>query len=118
MNAQTAPDVVVAGAGIAGAAIAAVLARAGHSVTMLEATREHVDRVRGEFIVPWGVAETRALGLHDLLVAAGGRHMRLNLPYGEGVDPAPRHRRPRASGRRASLHRGHAGRRRARVARP
>ena len=57
------PDVVVVGAGIAGASIAAVLARGGIEVLLLERQREHRDRVRGEYMAPWGVLEARAVGL-------------------------------------------------------
>ena len=46
------PDVVVVGAGIAGASIATVLARGGIEVLLLERQREYRDRVRGEFMQP------------------------------------------------------------------
>jgi flavin-dependent dehydrogenase len=46
------PDAVIVGAGIAGSAIAIALARSGYSITLLEKSTIHVDRVRGEFIVP------------------------------------------------------------------
>jgi 2-polyprenyl-6-methoxyphenol hydroxylase-like FAD-dependent oxidoreductase len=59
------PDVVVVGAGIAGAPIATVLARRGVEVLLLERQRGYRDRVRGEYMAPWGVLEARALGLGD-----------------------------------------------------
>src|SRR4051794_15763031 len=77
-------DVVVVGGGIAGSALAAVLARAGRSVVVLEQSTEFRDRVRGEVWAPWGVAELQRLGLHDDLVAAGGHHSRRFILY----DPA------------------------------
>lgn len=80
-------DVVIVGAGIAGSALALGLARRGFSVLLLEKTREHHDRVRGESMVPWGVAEADKLGVLDVLVAAGGHYTPLGLPYGEGVAP-------------------------------
>jgi hypothetical protein len=55
-------DAVIVGAGIASSALAIALARSGFSVTLLEKSAVHVDRVRGEFIVPWGVAEARTRG--------------------------------------------------------
>jgi menaquinone-9 beta-reductase len=79
------PEVVIVGAGIGGAALATVLARAGLEVVMLERTLEHKDVVRGEWIAPWGVAETRALGLYELYRAAGGHHLTRHITYDELV---------------------------------
>jgi len=64
-------DVVVVGAGIGGSALAAALARDGLQVHVLEQTVEYEDRVRGESMMPWGVAEARSLGVEDALLAAG-----------------------------------------------
>src|SRR5689334_22815587 len=81
------PDAVIVGAGIAGSALAIALARTGINVIMLEKSTVHVDRVRGEFIVPWGVAEARQLGILDLLENAGGNYTVRSIPYGEGLSP-------------------------------
>ena len=67
-------DVVVVGGGIAGSALAASLAPAGLSVLVLERLTEFRDRVRGEFMHPWGAAEMDRLDLTATLVAAGGNH--------------------------------------------
>ena len=56
------PDVVVIGAGIAGGAMAAVLARAGLSVLVLGAHARARGPGRGEYMHPWGVAEAQRLG--------------------------------------------------------
>ncbi len=60
-------DLVVVGGGIAGSAIAARMSTAGTSVLVLEQTEQFVDRVRGEYIAPWGVREVIALGLWDVV---------------------------------------------------
>lgn len=80
-------DVVVVGGGIAGSALATVLARAGLSVLILERSDVHVDHVRGEWLAPWGVVEAQRLGLYDLLIAAGGHHVAQHVGFGEEVDP-------------------------------
>ena len=82
-------DVVIAGAGIGGSALATVLARAGLDVLVLEKETVYRDRVRGEWIAPWGVAETKRLGLYDLLRAAGGHHVTEHRTYHDRLDAIP-----------------------------
>src|SRR3989442_6474649 len=82
------PDVVVIGAGIAGGALATALARHGVSVLVLEQSEVYVDRVRGEWLSPWGVAEAQRLGLYELLVDAGGHHVTRHVTFGDRIDPA------------------------------
>lgn len=81
-------DLVIVGGGIGGGALAAVMARAGRRVLLLEQSDAYVDRVRGEWIAPWGVAETRTLGLYDTLIAAGGHHLARHITYDESIAPA------------------------------
>lgn len=76
-------DIVVVGGGIAGATIALVLARAGLTVTVLEQQLSYRDRVRGEYMQPWGVAEAQHLGISEILVKAGGFFARRIIPYDE-----------------------------------
>ena len=64
-------DVVVVGAGIGGSAIATALAGDGLQVHVLEQSVEYEDRVRGESMLPWGVAEARTLGVEQTLLDAG-----------------------------------------------
>jgi 2-polyprenyl-6-methoxyphenol hydroxylase-like FAD-dependent oxidoreductase len=81
-------DLIVVGGGIGGSALATVMARAGKSVLLLEKSTAYQDRVRGEWIAPWGVTETRRLGLYDTLLAAGGHHLTSHVTYDETRDPA------------------------------
>ncbi|WP_207540918.1 NAD(P)/FAD-dependent oxidoreductase [Sabulicella rubraurantiaca] len=81
------PDVVIIGAGIAGGALATVLARNGLDVLVLEKTQVHRDRIRGEWLAPWGVAEASGLGLLDVLEGAGAHYTTRTAPYREGLDP-------------------------------
>ncbi len=63
-------DVVVVGGGVAGASLAALLAESGFSVFVLERETVFRDRVRGEWLAPWGgVSEVRACGLEDVLAS-------------------------------------------------
>jgi 2-polyprenyl-6-methoxyphenol hydroxylase-like FAD-dependent oxidoreductase len=62
-------SVIVVGGGLAGASLARGLAQAG--VDVLERERNFKDRVRGEQMHPWGVAEARALGIYELIKSCG-----------------------------------------------
>jgi len=68
---SSAYDVVTVGGGLAGAGLGRLLARAGQRVLVLERTVEFHDRVRGEVLVPWGVAEAKRLGFDGLLRPVG-----------------------------------------------
>lgn len=60
-------DLVIAGGGVAGAALAAAMSRVQARVLVVERERVFRDRVRGEGMHPWGVAEAERLGLADRL---------------------------------------------------
>ena len=81
------PEIAVVGGGIGGAALATVVARRGLTVVVLERDIRPVDRVRGEFMAPWGVAEAASLGLLDTLRDAGGIHVPRAIIYDETVAP-------------------------------
>ncbi len=70
-------DIVTVGGGLGGSALAKVMAERGARVLVLERETQFKDRVRGEFMAPWGVAEARQLGLDELLRTNRGR----DLPY-------------------------------------
>jgi 2-polyprenyl-6-methoxyphenol hydroxylase-like FAD-dependent oxidoreductase len=80
-----ASDVVIVGAGIAGASLAYALASQGMGVTMLEASLEYQDRVRGESMQVWGVKEARNIGVEQVLLDAGAHVAPVWKQYGEGV---------------------------------
>jgi 2-polyprenyl-6-methoxyphenol hydroxylase-like FAD-dependent oxidoreductase len=82
------PDVVIVGGGIAGASLAAVLTRNGVDVLVLEKQTEYRDRVRGESMLGWGVAETKRLGLFDVLMDAGGHITGKVVQYASWADAA------------------------------
>ena len=75
-------DLAIVGAGIAGTSLAAAMARAGYGVLLVESATEFRDRVRGEFIFPWGVVEAKALGIYDDILGAGGHRVLWMDMYG------------------------------------
>lgn len=83
-----AAEVVVVGGGIAGSSLAYALVREGLDVTVLEATEQYEDRVRGEQMHAWGVKEARDLGVEQILLDAGAHVSRLWKQYIEGA-PEP-----------------------------
>ena len=81
-------DVVVVGGGIAGGAIASMLAARGLDVVVLERQHQFRDRVRGENMQPWGVLEMGRLGLEDVFVGAGGGYCERAVLYDENISAA------------------------------
>jgi flavin-dependent dehydrogenase len=56
-------DVIVVGGGMAGSALAGLLAQSGLGVLVVEREARFRDRIRGELTWPWGVGEALQLGL-------------------------------------------------------
>jgi 2-polyprenyl-6-methoxyphenol hydroxylase-like FAD-dependent oxidoreductase len=81
-------DVVVVGGGIAGSSLATVLARDGYQVVVLERQTVYRDKVRGEVMCCWGVAEVLRLGLEEPLLDAGGCYVTRGVFYDEVTEPA------------------------------
>jgi 2-polyprenyl-6-methoxyphenol hydroxylase-like FAD-dependent oxidoreductase len=69
-------DVIAVGGGLAGSALAKVLAEAGLRVLVLEREVNFRDRVRGEQMHPWGIAEAKRLGLYEPLMATCANEVR------------------------------------------
>jgi menaquinone-9 beta-reductase len=61
-------DVVTVGGGMGASALALTMAKSGARVLVLEKETQFRDRVRGEALAPWGVAEARQLGIRELLL--------------------------------------------------
>jgi 2-polyprenyl-6-methoxyphenol hydroxylase-like FAD-dependent oxidoreductase len=70
-------DLVLAGGGLAGSALAIAMAGRGARVLVIEREARFKDRVRGEGMAPWGVVEAEALGIDAILREAGGHR----VPY-------------------------------------
>lgn len=62
-------DLIVVGGGVGGSSLARRMAAAGAKVLILERETEFRDRIRGEALQPWGVAEVRKLGIAQALEA-------------------------------------------------
>lgn len=69
-------DLIIVGGGLAGSALGKVMAECGARVLTAERTTAFRDRVRGEGMHPWGVAETRELGLYKPLLSTCARELR------------------------------------------
>ena len=65
-------DIITVGGGIGGSAIAKGMAENGYKVLVIEREKSFKDRVRGEWMAPWGVEDSKKLGVYDDLKAAGG----------------------------------------------
>ena len=74
-------DIITIGGGLGGSALAKVMAEHGASVLVLERETRFRDRVRGEFMFPWGAEEARNLGIYDAIMAFGGHELRWRDVY-------------------------------------
>jgi 2-polyprenyl-6-methoxyphenol hydroxylase-like FAD-dependent oxidoreductase len=68
-------DLAIVGGGLSGSALATAMARAGSSVLLIERDAEYRDRVRGEWLAPWGVTDVRKLDLLNILDGAGAHKL-------------------------------------------
>ena len=67
-------DIITVGGGLGGASIAKAMAERGAPVLIIEREAKFKDRVRGEWLAPWGVAEARDLGIYETLISDCGYH--------------------------------------------
>ena len=65
-------DIITVGGGISASVLAKAMAERGARVLVLEKEQRFKDRIRGEALVPWGVAEACELGILEFLRAACG----------------------------------------------
>ena len=66
-------DIIAVGGGVGGSAIAKAMAEAGYNVLVVERETSFKDRVRGEWMAPWGAAEAKKLGVYDAIISSGGK---------------------------------------------
>ena len=99
MTAARAPDVVIAGAGPAGAVAAVLLARAGVRVLVVDRARFPRDKLCGDTLNPGTLATLRRLGLDPAPLEAAGLRIDGMVVTGdagvrvEGAYPVPLHGR-------------------------
>jgi flavin-dependent dehydrogenase len=82
-------DIITVGGGLGGVALAKVMAEHGVRVLVLEREKQFKDRVRGEGMFPWEVAEMQALG--EYIKKSGSRgqpssflYLKIWIPTAEG----------------------------------
>lgn len=68
-------DIITVGGGLGGSSLAKVMAEHGARVLVIEREQQFKDRVRGEWMASWGVAEARELGIYELLRNTSGQEL-------------------------------------------
>jgi flavin-dependent dehydrogenase len=81
-------EVIIVGGGLGGAALGTPQATAWVRVLILEREQAFRDRVRGEYVRPWGVTEARTLCLYELLKQSCGCEARFRVSRIVGLPPA------------------------------
>ncbi len=110
-------DAIIVGGGLAGSSLADQLAHAGHRVLVLERETQFKDRVRGENMLPWGVAAAKRMGLYDTLLSAGGHEAPTWCTYVMGQPTPSRDLRSTTPGGDAMLNAYHPDMQEAAIAR-
>jgi 2-polyprenyl-6-methoxyphenol hydroxylase-like FAD-dependent oxidoreductase len=78
-------DIITIGGGLGGASLAKAMAEHGARVLVLERERRFKDRVRGEGMWPWGIAELKELGVYQGLIDSCARQIPWLDTYFGGV---------------------------------
>jgi 2-polyprenyl-6-methoxyphenol hydroxylase-like FAD-dependent oxidoreductase len=81
-------DLIVVGGGLGGATLARGMAKCGAAVLVVEQEERFKDRVRGEFLPPWGVAEAQRLTVEELLQSCGSYVSHAEMGLGAARDLA------------------------------
>lgn len=89
--APTSYDIIIIGGGFGGTTLAKVMAEHGANILVLESELRFKDRVRGEVLPPWGVAEAKELGIYDLIKQSGGIDVEWLQPHSDGIKGQRRH---------------------------
>lgn len=89
VNAHVPVDAAIVGGGIAGSSLAITLHRLGLDVALVEREQRFRDRVRGEYVHPWGAHEIASLGLRPLLDAAGAQALPRWTRYENAIPGEP-----------------------------
>jgi menaquinone-9 beta-reductase len=84
-------DIAIVGGGLGGSVLAATMAKHGADVVVVERETEFRDRVRGESILPWGVAEIETLGLSEIFTKAGSHELPMWLVRPKTGEPRSSH---------------------------
>jgi 2-polyprenyl-6-methoxyphenol hydroxylase-like FAD-dependent oxidoreductase len=82
-------DLIVIGGGLGGSALGKSIAEAGLHVLVLEREKAFKDRVRGEAMLGWGVAEAGMLGIDTLLKETCGQEVRFLATQITGLPELP-----------------------------
>ncbi|XP_020652178.3 squalene monooxygenase [Pogona vitticeps] len=92
------PDVIIVGAGVLGSTLAAVLARDGRKVIVIERDLKEPDRIVGELLQPGGYRALKELGLAEAVEGIDGHVINgyiihdleskseVEIPYPSGAD--------------------------------
>ena len=77
-------DIITVGGGLGGSTLAKSMAESGAHVLVVEREGEFGDRIRGEWVAPWGVAEAQQIGVYKTLLERCATETPYVLTFGMG----------------------------------